>query len=115
MNHPAVSPIDSDFDHSSYGLIELGEACPDKSCERWLFLWVILQALIDIGMIQTSVTGPKVGSKDLNSQPVHATLHWLLRDKKDFLLVCELAGVEPLIIRSAVRKFVQAQSVARVA
>jgi hypothetical protein len=46
--------VDADFDNSAYGLIDLGNASPHKSSERFLFLWVILQALAYIGMIQST-------------------------------------------------------------
>jgi hypothetical protein len=92
MYTPAPATLDADFDSSAYGLIDLGEASPDISGERWLFLWVILQALVNIGMVQPPTSGRRPGVKRLDRADIMPTLQWLLRDRRDFFFVCELAG-----------------------
>lgn len=100
--------VDGDFDDKAYGLIDLGDASPDKCRERWLFLWVIIQALVDIGMIKPFTSGRRaMVLGDTHKAYVRSAINWLLHDKQDFSLVCDLAGIEPFIIRSQVRRFMQ--------
>jgi len=104
MYTPAPATLDADFDSSAYGLIDLGEASPDKCRERWVFVWVIIQALVDIGMIQPITSGRRAAVNHAKPH-VRAAMNWLLHDTKDFFLVREMAGIEPFIIRTEARKF----------
>jgi len=104
--------VDSDFDSSGYGLIDLGPVSTAAS-ERWLFVWVLLQALMDAGMIAPVGSGARRRNTDTPESV--AARNWLLHNKADFVLVCELAGVQPFIIRSEVKRFFQAQRPARIA
>jgi hypothetical protein len=81
--------VDSDFDSSGYGLIDLGPAAPDKSRERWLFLWVILQALADVGILQHGNRMFAAGRAEFEAKVAR---NWFLNNNKDYPLVCELAG-----------------------
>jgi hypothetical protein len=96
--------VDSDFDSSGYGLIDRGPASPDKSSERWLFLWVILQALADVGILQHGNRMFAAGRAEFEAKVAR---NWFLHNNKDCPLVCELAGVEPFVIRDHVRSLSQ--------
>jgi hypothetical protein len=67
---------------------------------------VIIQALWDIGMIGPPSTG-RYGRrpKNLKEPEPKSALLWLTRDQKDFFHVCDLAGVEPMLIRGQVNKY----------
>ncbi len=108
MTHFTPATIDTDFDQSGYSLIDLGDASPDKSRERWLFLWVIIQSLIDIGMIQPLGAGRRaIGAKDLERPDRRSAVNWLLYNKRDFFQVCDMAGANAHVIREQARKFLQ--------
>ena len=100
--------VDPDFDQSGYSLIDLGDAPNDKSRERWLFLWVIIQALIDIGMIQPLGSGRHSGGeKNLDQPHRRAAVNWLLYNKRDFFHVCDLAGINAQLIREKTHDFMR--------
>lgn len=99
--------VDPDFDQSGYGLIDLGDAPNEQNRERWLFLWVIIQALVDIGMIQPLGQGRhRTGGKNLNQPDRRAAVNWLLYNKRDFFQVCDLAGANAQVIREKAREFI---------
>jgi hypothetical protein len=95
--------VDPGFDDAGYGLIDLGIQPPHLTAERFLFLWVILRALMDIGMIGEH---GNARNRKLDTHEYHHARHWLLHDKRDFFLTCEMAGASPCAIRGAVQKFV---------
>ena len=96
--------VDADFDSSGYGLIDLAPS--SLKSESNVFLYVILQALQDIGLL-TPAHGRPDRRKDKNSlcPDYQAALNWLLFDRKDFFFVCELAGADAMSLRKHVQRF----------
>ncbi len=58
-----------------------------------------MMALVDIGMIGQTTSSQQF-LKSAAEIPMHVAIPSLLRDKKDFLLACEIAGVEPFLVRT---------------
>jgi hypothetical protein len=97
--------VDPDFDSSGYGLVDFGVSGTELTAERWLLLWVILQALVDIGMIMPAHGNHRYGKRKLNQVDYEAAVTWFLDDRRDFFMICEMAGANAFAIRGAVQKF----------
>ena len=80
--------IDTGFDSMCYGSAE-NSSVNGISVQGEVNLWcaVLNQAIEDI--------------HDKNESA--GAIRWLLRDKKDFVTVCSLAGVSPIVVRERVK------------
>lgn len=65
MFHPRA--VDPDFDQSGYGLIAIEPSIQNSARERSLFVYVLIQALMDIGMIQPFAQGRKQSTYSIGS------------------------------------------------
>src|ERR1700744_1877064 len=79
--------VDDGFDALDYNYASYNTRSFDTTVrgERHLWCAVIHQAFLDL--------------EDKNA--CDEAKRWLLRDKKDFVLVCSLAGFSPLLVRMA--------------
>ena len=79
--------IDAGFDMLDYSYAHYSTVAPDITArgERNLWCAVIHQAFMDLQ----------------DKEEGDAAKRWLLHDKKDFVLVCSLAGFSPRIVRMA--------------
>jgi hypothetical protein len=67
-------------------------------------LWcaVIAQAFIDIGVMVPATSG---GARAIGDCPQYSeAMRFLRMDDKDFPVLCQLAGVNPAVIRGAARE-----------
>lgn len=107
MQHGSIS-VDPDFDTSAYRFAaSAGHESPAVR-ERELWCAVIDQALLDIGMIDTG----RYRGRTVNKDREQTALQWLLHGGREFVAICDLAGVSASTIRDAVQKFL-AQKMAR--
>ncbi len=106
--------VDPDFD-SGHSLFDPTDASQNRSKERSLFASVIIQALLDIGMMKQPQKAPaRKHPQNLEHPNIRSAVHWLLYDRSDFAYVCELAGVEHFTVRTAARDFlIRAGRIAR--
>jgi len=72
--------------------------------ERNLWCAVIAQAFVDIGAIIPLTPGSSYQPRTCGREFDEAA-RWLLRNKSDFPLICDLAGVSPHVIRCAAKIF----------
>jgi len=94
--------VDADFDALaySYALPYIAAHTTASAGERSLWCAVIEQAFMDAGLIVGTRGAQRSShSAKANNKERDAALRWLLRDKQDFIQVCLLANVPPLIIR----------------
>src|ERR1700722_13616795 len=89
--------VDADFDSLEYNYDNRNSTNSDITIrgERNLWCAVIHQALLDLEDREESAEARR----------------WLLRDKRNFALVCSLAGVSPLAVRMAALARVEALAV----
>jgi hypothetical protein len=99
--------VDSEFDGLGYGYANAPNVRqhPTVYGERDLWCAVIAQAFIDIGAIAPVTSGRKAESLPARGKECDEAVRWLLRDKKDFVFICDLAGVSPHIIRRAAQVY----------
>lgn len=79
--------IDNGWDELGYAF-PLIDATPGTEREVGLWCQVIVQTLMDFCDENPNMTSER-----------NAAVFWLLRDRKDFFLICSLASVNPSIIR----------------
>lgn len=94
--------VDSGFDELDYAYAVGSSSNSPKIAEMKLWAKVILNAFIDCGIARNQAKAP-VGSNEAQVLKRRAA-HWLLKDKQDFPMVCEMAGVNPAVIRQAAQK-----------
>ncbi len=99
QNHTDNISVDAGFDTLDYNYENRGVASDDLTVkgERHLWCAVIYQAMLDLEDETGSVEARR----------------WLLRDRRDFVLVCSLAGISPLAVRMAALARVEALAVAK--
>jgi hypothetical protein len=92
--------VDSGFDDMGYNCARPVSSTGPRLPEMRLWAPVILLAFIDSGIL----SGPRGPSGPEEAKIIRRrSLHWLLHDRRDFPAVCELAGVNPAVIREAAR------------
>jgi hypothetical protein len=98
--------VDADFDALAYSYEKPCNAAHNNAVlgERSLWCAVIEQAFIDGGLIAGKNKEPvQTDGKDRDE-----ALRWLLRNKRDFVYICTLAGISPFVIRHAAQLLVRA-------
>jgi hypothetical protein len=88
--------IDEGFDALDYSYAQYGVVAPDVTArgERHLWCAVIHQAFMDLE----------------DKEEGTAARRWLLHDRKDFVLVCSLAGFSPLLVRMAALRLCESKA-----
>jgi len=104
MQHADNKGVDAGFDTLDYGYADARGIARNMSAygERDLWCAVIIQAFVDIGAIAPS---NKEAAHRAKAKEFDEAVRWLLRDRKDFVYICDLAGVSPHIIRCAAQIF----------
>jgi hypothetical protein len=85
--HTDNASIDEGFDALDYSYTHYSAVAPDVTAQGERNLWcaVIHQAFMDLE----------------DKEEGAAARRWLLQDKKNFVLVCSLAGFSPMLVRMA--------------
>ena len=97
--------VDAEFDALSYAYAASAGTGSDSGImgERNLWCAVIAQAFLDIGVIRPAKAPGVVGPHEKNPErrEYREALEWILSDKQDFHMICQMAGVSPSTIRQA--------------
>jgi hypothetical protein len=107
MKSSADITVDTGFDALDYGYAR-SPLMPGSAYtfgERDLWCAVIAQAFIDMGAVVPPTSGRVPGFPRRRGSRFYAAVRWLLRDREDFVRICDLAGVSPDVIRHAARIF----------